>query len=585
MSNNASYDASFFFKADKKRVLATVRVQEDVGGNIDEAVKSFCASEGIPPETQLYLRAAAWALETECNERGPMLRDAFEELEGTFVQVESNSKKLWKEKALAPRVSSPQDSIFSNAYRLSVNDKTLLENMIYMEHMYSKALYELVQARDSTDNNDHLQEYEKEIFQVINEQRKGYQEFVVAQAAEIAESDNNTDSLGKMQTLLSNRSFPLENNVQEKKAGFTPRRVWKNRGAFLGRFEEVDVMKRGLHKLYIGDYKGKAIVRGRRNMRGKNNSSDASATTQEIQICLGRQHKMSYDVVLENLLDKSLQDMLIFPVHDEKESLRLRKSHAVQLYSNNKLRALVVPIEASGSLNNDILYACNATTEMHFERIEEQFQYALKKYFGSEVKGGSEINSNLPASQPTPGTLPVSRNSQNVAYFNAGEVLVTRHSNLNNVHVIFHIVPFDMEIKYDENADKYSLSEKIENSTGSISVAGDQSGGHSDKLRGIDHDNIRKSLEKIIAQSNMGGIRRLYVAHDLFLSYQFERTMRSVRTSLLHVVGEFGDRRMDLRSIFFLHIHKAEPTNKGTSKTNIHNAMEKRMKNFFQHDM
>ena len=118
MSSNASYDASFFFKADKKRVLATVRVQEDVGGNIDEAVKSFCASEGIPPETQLYLRAAAWALETECNDRGPMLRDAFEELEGTFVQVESNSKKLWKEKALAPRVSS-QDSIFSNAYRLA----------------------------------------------------------------------------------------------------------------------------------------------------------------------------------------------------------------------------------------------------------------------------------------------------------------------------------------------------------------------------------------------------------------------------------------------------------------------------------
>ena len=72
--------------------------------------------------------------------------------------------------------------------------------MIYMEHMYSKALYELVQARDSTDNNDHLQEHEKEIFQVINEQRKGYQEFVAAQAAEY-HSDNNTDSLGKMQTL------------------------------------------------------------------------------------------------------------------------------------------------------------------------------------------------------------------------------------------------------------------------------------------------------------------------------------------------------------------------------------------------
>ena len=217
MSNSASYDASFFFKVDKKRVLTTVRVQEDVAGNIDEAVKSFCASEGIPPETQLYLRAAAWALETECNERGPKLRDAFEGLQESYEQIESDSKRLWEKKALAPRVSTPQDSIFSNAYRLSVNDKTLLENMIYMEHMYSKALYELVQARDSTDNKDHLQEYEREIFQVINEQRKGYQEFVVAQAAEIADSDNKTDSLGKMHTLFYPTEHPTWKATHRKK--------------------------------------------------------------------------------------------------------------------------------------------------------------------------------------------------------------------------------------------------------------------------------------------------------------------------------------------------------------------------------
>ena len=92
MSNNASYDASFFFKADKKRVLATVRVQEDVGGNIDEAVKSFCASEGIPPETQLYLRAAAWALETECNEEGPCYEMHLKNLKGPLCRLSQQQK-------------------------------------------------------------------------------------------------------------------------------------------------------------------------------------------------------------------------------------------------------------------------------------------------------------------------------------------------------------------------------------------------------------------------------------------------------------------------------------------------------------
>ena len=45
-------------------------------------------------------------------------------------------------------------------------------------------------------------------------------------------------------------------------------------------------------------------------------------------------------------------------------------------------------------------------------------------------------------------------------------------------------------------------------------------------------------------------------------------------TSLLHVVGEFVIVAW-ICDLFFLHIHKAEPTNKGASKTNIHNAMEK----------
>ena len=58
-----------------------------------------------------------------------------------------------------------------------------------------------------------------------------------------------------------------------------------------------------------------------------------------------------------------------------------------------------------------------------------------------------------------------------------------------------------MEIKYDENADKYSLSEKVKDSTGNISVAEDQSGRHSDKLRGltmIKYENrLKKSLHSL----------------------------------------------------------------------------------------
>ena len=57
------------------------------------------------------------------------------------------------------------------------------------------------------------------------------------------------------------------------------------------------------HKLYIGDYKGKAIVRGRRNMR---------KTTRVMHRLLPKKYRYVlqttqnvYDVVLENLLDKA----------------------------------------------------------------------------------------------------------------------------------------------------------------------------------------------------------------------------------------------------------------------------------------
>lgn len=356
MSNNLAttivepYDASFFFKVDKKRVLTTVRVNEKVGGNIDSAIQSFCASEGIPPQTRLYLRAAAWALENECNERGPLLRNAFELLPESIEKIDASSKKLWKEKALAPRVSTPQDAAFSNAYRLSVNDENLLTNMIYMEHMYSKALYELTKAKNSTDNEEYLLEYENEILQTVDDQRKGYQEFVIAQATEIIENNsNNTDVNGDTSAAAeTNRGTIIKNTNNTKDASlrnvnkhlsyknlYLPRRVWKERGIFLERFDEIDVLNHGINDLYLG--KNAEKINNKRQRRQDNNSNGNNGNNNSIQICLGRQHKMTYDIILEDSKLNTLENILIFPIHNDEESLRLRKRHAVQLYSNNQL--------------------------------------------------------------------------------------------------------------------------------------------------------------------------------------------------------------------------------------------------------
>ena len=117
-------------------------------------------------------------------------------------------------------------------------------------------------------------------------------------------------------------------------------------------------------------------------------------------------------------------------------------------------------------------------------------------------------------------------------------------------------------------------------------------------VNNIDTDQIRKALEKIISYSNVSGIHRLYVANDLSLSLEFERTMRLIRTSLLHVISEVGDRRVDLKCIHILQLIVDDNSNgnnnvnkeKANSSTNINKkqqqrTMNERMNLFFQHDM
>ena len=113
-----------------------------------------------------------------------------------------------------------------------------------------------------------------------------------------------------------------------------------------------------------------------------------------------------------------------------------------------------MPLQTDGKINDTIVYSCNATTEMHFERIEEQFQHALKKYYGSEINDSTDVGSSSNKNDDEDGRRKdIDKVSH--AYFDAGEVLVTRHSNLNNIHVIFHIVPIDMEVIYDKKNERF----------------------------------------------------------------------------------------------------------------------------------
>lgn len=515
------HDANFFFKLDRRRVLATLRVSNRAGG-VEEAVRAYCAAEGIPPQTSVHLRAVAWALESEGNERGPQLRDAFDAIPSTVEEASRLAEKVWREKALKPRVSSSQDAVFSNAYRISLKHEKLLEDMIHMEHMYAAALFQLVKAQESTENVDYAQEYEAEIAQTKCDQRHGYQEFVVAQAQEIANKAADPPPLQE-DTLCSSAD-----NAVIRADGLAPygRRVWANRDTFLQRFHEPAVIIDGTYRLFLKNENGRDAI-GRRQdkafTRKKTGSRKESTAMCSLRICLGQQHKLAYEVMLEEL--NTFAGTFCFPTNDS--AFECRREHALRLYSAKGLRGLVFQLNEWGGLSDGLKYCCYQTTEMHFAIIEEQFQHALKRHYGQSATLRGEGNTSV---------LP------------AGEVLITRHSNLRGIHVIFHAVPVDLEVFETDASGVYQARPLRANPTWEKEQKA---------LPTPDASTIKATmtrvLEAVIHYANIGGIQSLAIPIDLF-AQPVARVLHETRTALLRVIAEHGDGRADLTELLFLQL-------------------------------
>ena len=173
-------------------------------------------------------------------------------------------------------------------------------------------------------------------------------------------------------------------------------------------------------------------------------------------ITLGAQMKQMHNLrlVAADALDLTRYDLLKSPANsvrdgfgEESDWLPRRLQTAMSLYSHN-LAGLVLltddtnltTAKAGSSITRDFASICFRSTEYHFPNFEQQLEYIRGDQLKSALKWRE--NAALRKSVFDPPEDLNSAKSTNVSNkkLRAGDFYITKHSNLCEVHVVFHML-------------------------------------------------------------------------------------------------------------------------------------------------
>lgn len=125
---------------------------------------------------------------------------------------------------------------------------------------------------------------------------------------------------------------------------------------------------------------------------------------------------------------------LCSPLHAE-ESLN-GLNMALGLYSSSLCGVVVLTPSIQAQANKSIIKNANKSTEFHFEQIDVQLE-SIEKQIRSLSTGDSSTSSN---SSSTEDSATPSPTKKHVPRLKTGDFFITKHSNLSQSHVIFHLI-------------------------------------------------------------------------------------------------------------------------------------------------
>ena len=174
-------------------------------------------------------------------------------------------------------------------------------------------------------------------------------------------------------------------------------------------------------------------------------------------ITLGAQMKQMHNLrlVAADALDLTRYDILKSPSNsvkdgfgDESDWLPRRLQTAMSLYSHNLAGLVLLTSDTSvtttrteHSITRDFASICYRSTEYHFPSFEQQLEYIR----GDQLKSALKWRENAALKRsifdaPEQANPPKANSNNDNSKLKAGDFYITKHSNLCEVHVVFHMI-------------------------------------------------------------------------------------------------------------------------------------------------
>ncbi|XP_064551191.1 protein C12orf4 homolog isoform X1 [Drosophila montana] len=167
--------------------------------------------------------------------------------------------------------------------------------------------------------------------------------------------------------------------------------------------------------------------------------SQQPSMEESFTIHLGSQLKHMHNI---RILSANVTD-LCSPLHADENLIGLNM--ALGLYSSSLCGVVVLTPSIQAQANKSIIKNANRSTEFHFDQMDVQLEKIEKQIRALNTSGTSNSPSNGSGSgsgsgNSAEGSATSSPIKQHVPKLKTGDFFITKHSNLSQSHVIFHLI-------------------------------------------------------------------------------------------------------------------------------------------------
>lgn len=345
-------------------------------------------------------------------------------------------------KRYAKPESVTEQQVFSEVYHSLIHSPAL-DTLLNLEHTYALTIEDLIQQRDK--DLEYLDDRQRE--EMEDAMKNAGTKYTDAQVNQLAQRhiDNSQLISGKWSSELSNLRDTQKREFRE----------W-----VLKVHEDTQSPSKSTSYLNRVRALSSSLPEAEENERGPNTIRMEESFT----IHLGAQMKTTHNL---RLLCTDILDLCRHKTHTVGGMVipqPQRLQTAMSLYSND-LCALIMMVDnrlnSYTGLKRDFSKVCEQSTDFHFPDLEQQFaiieqELALANEHRQQHKHSEDADKVSLKSSSSTSSEEKNKNLR------AGDFYLTKHSNLSEVHVVFHLVADD-SIKQSDISSRHPVILSIRN--------------------------------------------------------------------------------------------------------------------------